>query len=483
MKFQINTSSTSESENLVIPIIQNDELQTTLNSLAQRFELPENQLNSDFKADLKEIQFFYQANRKIYLLGLGKTPQSKDWIRAFRYFFHQNKTKISANLAIEFYQFEIENLEYVVNGSLLGTYDIKLYKTDKKETANSSEPTVEILIDKEKAEVADNQIFKGKCIAETQMEIMHLVNAPSNKKNPQTLAAWAIQSGQKYGFEVRLLDKESLEKEGLHALLAVSQGSANPPYLIILEYKPFKAHKKIGLVGKGVTFDTGGVSLKGSTNMHYMKSDMGGAAAVLGTMEVAAKLQLPFHLIGIIPTTENFIDNQSIKPGDVINSYLGKTIEVIDTDAEGRLILADGLAYIHRNYHPEILIDLATLTGSCVQALGYMAGGLFTNQDSLAEKLLQAGEKSGEKLWRLPMWDDYKDDISSDIADLRNYSGKPVAGAISAAKFLEAFTENHPNFAHLDIAGVAFGDSEFAAMKSATAYGIRLLLTFLELID
>jgi len=250
----------------------------------------------------------------------------------------------------------------------------------------------------------------------------------------------------------------------------------------VLEYKPATAQtgQTIGLVGKGVTFDTGGISIKDSTNMHLMKSDMGGAAAVLGTVELAAKLQLPVHLVGVIPSTENSVDGDSTKPGDVIGSYAGKTIEVIDTDAEGRLILADALAYVIKNHQPDVLIDLATLTGSVIGTLGYVAAGLFTTNDTLANTLLNVSDKTGEKLWRLPMWDDYKEDLKSDVADVKNYHGKPFAGAIMGAKFLEVFTSKHPAWAHLDIAGTAFTDSEFGSQKNATAYGIRLLTTYLS---
>ena len=214
--------------------------------------------------------------------------------------------------------------------------------------------------------------------------------------------------------------------------------------------------------------------------MHYMKSDMGGAAAVLGTMEACAKLQLPVHLVGIVPSTDNCVDAKSVKPGDVINSYSGKTIEIIDTDAEGRLILADGLAYLNKNYQPEVMIDLATLTGSSVRALGYQAGALFSNNQKLSDQLFQTGMSTGERLWPLPLWEEYRSDMDSDVADIANFSGKPIAGAITAAKFLEFFTKQHPAWAHLDIAGVAFGNSGLSKHKSATGYGIRLLISFLE---
>ena len=211
-----------------------------------------------------------------------------------------------------------------------------------------------------------------------------------------------------------------------------------------------------------------------------MKSDMGGAAAVLGAMELTARLQLPIHLIGIVPSTENMVDGNATKPGDVIGSYAGKTIEVIDTDAEGRLILADGLAYMVKNFKPDTIIDLATLTGSIVSALGYNAAGMFTNSDALATHLLNAGTETGEKLWRMPMWDAYFEDMKSDVADVANLSSKPVAGSITAAKFLEFFTDKHPNWAHLDIAGVALASSELGSHRTATAYGVRLLTAFLE---
>jgi leucyl aminopeptidase len=291
-----------------------------------------------------------------------------------------------------------------------------------------------------------------------------------------------MRSGSKYGFKVEVMDLGRIRNIGLHALLAVNQGSTHPPMFIVMEYKPEEAVSdlpKVGLVGKGVTFDTGGLSIKPSTNMHYMKSDMGGAAAVFGTMEMAAKLQLPVHLIGVVPATDNSVDANAVKPSDVIDSYSGKTIEIIDTDAEGRLILADGIAYILRHYQPEILIDLATLTGSTVRTLGYHAAALFTNNDALYDQLNQVAEVSGEMVWRFPLWDVYKEDIKSDVADVRNFSGRPIAGAIGAAKFLEFFTEEHPAWAHLDIAGVAFGDSEFSIQKSATAYGVRLLTEYL----
>ncbi|MEN9612983.1 MAG: hypothetical protein RLZZ628_3797, partial [Bacteroidota bacterium] len=349
----------------------------------------------------------------------------------------------------------------------------------------SEEAVLEIQVTESTIETVEKSAKIGHEMAETQARIMALVDAPANFKYPQKIAEFAIESGEKYGFDVKVFDEKQCLELGLHALLAVGRGSTeNPARFIVMEYNASQENvKKIGLVGKGVTFDTGGISIKGSASMSYMKSDMGGAGAVLGTLEMVAKLKLPVHLIGVIPCTENCVDGNALKPSEVISSYSGKTIEVIDTDAEGRLVLADGLSYIKKNFEPDVIIDLATLTGNCISALGYVAAGLLSNNDILANKLLEISQLTGEKLWRLPLWDDYKDMMNSDIADIKNLSSAPLAGAITAAKFLEVFIDGHTNWAHLDIAGLAFGDSEFAKMKSGTAYGVNLLTTWLREIN
>jgi leucyl aminopeptidase len=246
-----------------------------------------------------------------------------------------------------------------------------------------------------------------------------------------------------------------------------------------MDYNPSNSKKHIGLVGKGITFDTGGLNIK-VAGMVHMKCDMAGGGAVLGAMQLISDLKLPYRVTAIVPACENSVDAKSFLPSDVINSYSGSTIEIIDTDAEGRLILADGLSYLIKNYKPQTVIDIATLTGSSVATLGFECGALFTNDADLSKKLQQSGDEIGERLWQLPLWDAYKSDIESEIADVRNYSGKPVAGAISAAKFLEHFTDKHTSWAHLDVAGVAFGDDEFAKTKHATAFGVHLITNFIE---
>ena len=211
-----------------------------------------------------------------------------------------------------------------------------------------------------------------------------------------------------------------------------------------------------------------------------MKSDMGGAAAVLGAVELIAKRKLPIRVIGFIPATDNSVDALAIKPGDVIGSYSGQTIEVLNTDAEGRLVLADGLAYAIKHYNPDVIIDLATLTGSVIRALGTYCAGLFTKNDDLAAALIASGLNTGERLWRLPMWDEYADEMKSEIADIKNLSDKPTAGAITAAKFLEHFTSNHAKWAHIDIAGTAFKANGVSRSHTATAFGVRLLYNFVD---
>ena len=486
MKITLKTQ-VALTDGLIIPVLKDDRLADTIDNIAGQVGLPPSVLQFDFTADRNELLPIYQPDgQKIYLLGLGEKPGNMDWLRTFRKLFFSQKDKLPAQMVVDLTPYDAETVEAVVLGILGGRYDLRLFQTGENNRsakpaaffADSGELTV-FVAESEQAKV-QAAVDRAGIIADIQLQMMDLTNAPGNYKTPQLLADWAINSGRLHGYDVQILDKSALEEQGLGALLSVSQGSEQPPVLIVMEYKPDGATQTVGLVGKGVTFDTGGISIKASASMHLMKSDMGGAAAVLGTMAVIAQLKLPIHLIGIVPATENMVDGRSTRPGDVITSYLGKTIEIIDTDAEGRVILADGLGYLLRNYQPDVVIDLATLTGSVIAALGYHAGGLFTQNDDLAAQLTASADRTGERIWRLPLWDAYREDIKSDVADVKNFSGKPLAGAISAAKFIEVFTENHPAWAHLDIAGMAFADTEFGSQKNATAFGIRLLVDYLR---
>ncbi len=486
MKILINTTfNTQNIGTVIIPILKNDTINGTLDSIGTTFDIAAERLKTDFKGDFKEMTYFYKGQTRIYLLGLGEKPNNNDILLAFRNLSFSQKSKFNGGqIALDFIHANLADIAYLksaVNGILLGSYRIGLYKSENNGSHPLSKEEGELMIFVENnVENVGKAANQAVMCAETQMSIMDLVNAAPNYKTPQYLAEWAMQSGKKHDFTVTALDKKECIETGLKALLSVNAGSEQEPRFIIMEYKHPNAQKKVGLVGKGVTFDTGGISLKPSNNMYLMKSDMGGAAAVLGTLELVAKLKLPIHLIGIVPATENMVDGAGTRPGDVIDSYSGKTIEVIDTDAEGRLVLADGLAYMKKHYNPDVMIDLATLTGNVVTSLGFNAAGLFSNNDELATALAKAGDATGERLWRMPMWEAYFEDMKSDVADIANLSSKPVAGAITAAKFLEFFIDNHSSWAHLDIAAMAIVASELGTHRTATAYGVRLLTEYVE---
>jgi leucyl aminopeptidase len=300
---------------------------------------------------------------------------------------------------------------------------------------------------------------------------------PGNVCTPSFVARAAEEIATRHGFGVTVLDKAGIAKEGMGALMAVAQGSVEEPRFIALEYKGADGAPVV-LVGKGVTFDTGGISIKPAQNMEDMKYDMSGAAAVLGTFEMLGRLTPAVHVVGLIPSTENMPSGTAVKPGDVITSLSGKTIEVINTDAEGRLILCDALTYARR-YQPACVLDIATLTGAIVVALGHTASGIMGTDDRLVEEVRGAGERAGERVWPLPLWDEYRDLMKSDIADVKNAGGRP-AGSISAGWFLREFVDGGFPWAHLDIAGTAYTDREDATrVKGPTGVGVRLFSEFI----
>jgi leucyl aminopeptidase len=315
----------------------------------------------------------------------------------------------------------------------------------------------------------------GEAIGAGQTFARGLQVLPGNVATPTYIANVARDLAQRHGFGVTILDKAAIVKEKMGALLSVAQGSAEEPRFIALEYKGADS-APIVLIGKGVTFDTGGISIKPAQNMEDMKYDMSGAAAVLGTFEALGRLKPNVHVVGLIPSTENMPSGTAVKPGDVVTSHLGKTIEVINTDAEGRLILCDALSYARR-YKPVAVVDIATLTGAIVVALGHGAAGVMGDDEKLVEELRAAGEKAGERLWPLPLWDEYRDLMKSDIADVKNSGGRP-AGSISAGWFLREFVDGFP-WAHLDIAGTAYTErDEPGRVKGPTGIGVRLFTEF-----
>ncbi len=487
MNIGISKNLPSTIKTIVIPISETDLKTIDFQKIAQDFGLNDLFFKDDFKGELGEVQVIYGSTAKVILLGLGKKMVFAKILKVFRILSKKQVKFLSPKLGLSLVhgslnETEPKLLEAAINGLFLGIYKIGRFKTKEAEAHPFSNEEAQLHILADDNPTLQQASHNGKAFATTQMKIMDLVNAPSNKKLPVDLGNWARNSGEEWDIPVEVWDKQKIEEEGMGGLLAVNQGSYHPPTFIIMDYQPKsgEAKKTIGLVGKGVTFDTGGLSLKPSAGMPLMKSDMGGAAAVLGAVEMAAKLQLPYRVVGVVPSTDNSVGSNSFKPSDVINSYSGKTIEIIDTDAEGRLILADGLSYMVKKYQPDVMLDLATLTGSTVRTLGYHAAGLFTKNYELRDALLEAGDAVGERLWPLPMWDEYHEEMQSDVADIKNLGTRPMAGGITAAKFLEFFTEEHEQWAHLDIAGVAFADAEFSKQKSATAYGLRLIIEFLK---
>jgi leucyl aminopeptidase len=321
---------------------------------------------------------------------------------------------------------------------------------------------------------AEIGLADGQALAAGVSLAKDLGNLPPNVCTPSYLAEQALALGKTHQFKVEVLERDALEKLGMGSFLGVAQGSEEPPKFIIMQHlKGKKEQKPVVLVGKGITFDTGGISLKPGSEMDEMKYDMCGAASVLGTFKAIAAMNLPLNVIGVIPTCENMPDGRATRPGDVLTSMSGLTIEVLNTDAEGRLILCDALTYVER-FEPSAVIDVATLTGACVIALGHHASGLFSNNDALAAELLQAGEVALDRAWHMPMWEDYQSLLDSNFADMANIGGR-AAGSITAACFLARFAKKY-DWAHLDVAGTAWKSGK---EKGGTGRPVPLLTEFL----
>ncbi|HWQ94037.1 MAG TPA: leucyl aminopeptidase [Gammaproteobacteria bacterium] len=358
--------------------------------------------------------------------------------------------------------------------------DHALYEFDRLKSKKENTPThlKKIIWGLTQANVhaqAEQGLREGLTIAASVKLARDLGNLPANICTPSYLAEQAKSLGKRHKkLKVTVLEKADMERLGMGALLAVARGSREPAKLITLEYHGAgKAHRPVALVGKGVTFDTGGISIKPADKMDEMKYDMSGAGSVLAALSACAELQLPINVVGIIPATENMPSGNAIKPGDIVTSLSGQTIEILNTDAEGRLILCDALTYSER-YKPEVVIDIATLTGACVIALGRHASGLLSNHRPLADALQKASDDSGDRVWELPLWDDYQDQLKSNFADMSNVGGRE-AGTITAACFLWRFTKKF-HWAHLDIAGTAWTGGD---RKGSTGRPVPLLMQYL----
>jgi leucyl aminopeptidase len=422
---------------------------------------------------------------RLLLVGLGKEPElnEKGYCDAIRAAFKALNQTGAADAALFLTETPVKdrNTAWKVSQTAIVAMETA-YRFDRlKSKVEEAKPrlqkvTLGVVNADNAAELAASEeaLQRGIAIGEGMNLAKDLGNLAPNICTPAYLAEQAADIAKTYKLKVTVLEQKDMEKLGMGALLAVARGSRQPPKLIALEYwGGSKKEKPVALVGKGITFDTGGISLKPAAEMDEMKYDMCGAASVLGAISAAAKMRLPLNVIGIIPTTENMPGGNADKPGDVVTSMSGQTIEILNTDAEGRLILCDALTYAER-YEPETVIDIATLTGACVIALGHVASGLLSTDEELAEELLHASGQAADPAWRLPLWEDYQEQLKSNFADMANIGGR-AGGTITAACFLSRFTKKY-RWAHLDIAGTAWKSGK---EKGATGRPVPLLVQFL----
>ncbi len=446
--------------------------------------------NNDFNGKKDQKQLLYThgklPTKRILLIGLGAQDQlTLDTIRktasnAATYLRDHGIKSVSTTIhaptstAIS----RLDQSQALVEGVLLGTYQFTEFKTiDTEKIKTLAELTI-IEEDDSKLEVISSGMKIGESIAHATNWTRDLISHPGNSMTPTILADTTKNMAESLGLDYCILSMPEIEEIGMGSFIGVAKGSQEPAKFIIVEYNRDNPDlDTIVIVGKGITFDSGGISIKPGQGMELMKTDMSGAAAVLGVIQAVAKLNLPIHLVALAPATENLPSGTAIKPGDVLKSLSGKTIEIISTDAEGRLILADALAYVAKHYKPDAIIDIATLTGACMHALGPFFTGLMSQNENLVEDIEDAAKRSGDRVWRLPLDDDYKAAIKSDVADLCNIgSQKYLAGATTAAHFLQVFVGDIP-WAHLDIAGTAFNVPDMPYFKTgATGAGVRLLI-------
>ncbi|WP_347939311.1 leucyl aminopeptidase [Rickettsia oklahomensis] len=434
--------------------------------------------------------FMIRSSEIKYLIiaGLGdedKLTESKIEELGGKILQHATSAKISTiglkilNRISSFPSYTFASL--IVSGALLASYRFDKYRTTLKEVEKFVVESIEVFTDNN-TEAA--KLFEiKKLVAEAVFFARDISNEPSNIKTPQVYAERIVDILEPLGVDVDIISEREMKNLGMGALLGVGQGSQNESKLVVMEYKgSSKDAPTVALVGKGVIFDTGGISLKPSSNMHLMRYDMGGSAAVVGSMIAVAGQKLPVNIVSVVGLVENMPSGNAQRPGDVVTTMSGQTAEVLNTDAEGRLVLADAVWYAQEKFKPKCVIDIATLTGAITVALGSTYAGCFSNNDELASKLIKAGEEVNEKLWRMPLHDEYDEMISSDIADMANIGNVPsAAGSCIAAHFIKRFIKDGVEWAHLDIAGVANSNKASSlGPKGAVGYGVRLLEKFIK---
>jgi leucyl aminopeptidase len=443
-------------------------------------------IDGEFKGNLGEIVTLHTmghlATRRVIVVGLG--PQEKVTTQSIRRASaiaarHAQETG-THHLALALHWNtpsldEEQSIQVQVEGALLGLYTFRKYQHSEHNGNGKGVSQIRVLVEGTGKGSYEQAIYHGRVLAEATNFTRDLVNEPPNVLTPSELAHRAVTMAKHVGLEHEVLDKAKIEELHMGGLLGVSQGSAKPPRFIILRYQgaPHSTEKGLALVGKGITFDTGGISIKPAERMDEMKGDMAGAAAVLGAMQAIALLKPSINVTALIPTCENMPSSTAYRPGDILRIMNGKTIEIVNTDAEGRLILADALSYAAKEGLSPI-IDLATLTGGIVVALGKTMTGLFCNDEQLTDEIIAAGRVAGEKFWPMPLDEEYKEQIKSDIADIKQTGGR-YASSVTAAKILEQFVGN-AKWAHLDIAGTSYLDSPKPYQeKGSTGIGVRTL--------
>ncbi len=491
MKCQIKTGPLEhhKTDCMIVGLFEHNELSPTAKKLDKISGGYLSQLlkHNEFEGKVGQTVMLYQvphlAAKKLLLVGCGNasTLTERDFRKVVTSSF---RALADANVqtAISFLtEIPVKNqalpthIKHTVELGFEASYQFNDYKSEKK-PASSLHTLILAMTEKNQLKKCEEALRQGQAIAAGVSYTKQLANQPSNICTPTYLAAQAKALAKQYtAIKTTVLEQKDMKKLGMGALLAVAKGSAEPPKLICLEYKGSKKKQApIAIVGKGITFDTGGISLKPAEAMVGMKYDMCGAATVLGTLKAAAELELPIHLVGLIASAENMPSGTGCKPEDIVTSLSGQTIEIMNTDAEGRLVLCDALTYCER-FKPDAVIDIATLTGAVVIALGHHATGLMTNNQALGNELLQAGMESYDRAWQLPLWEDYQEQLRSPFADMSNVGGRP-AGTITAACFLSRFAKKF-HWAHLDVAGTAamMGGSD----RYATGRPVPMLMQFL----
>jgi leucyl aminopeptidase len=441
----------------------------------------------DIKGNLNEITLLHSLGRlpasRIVVTGLGKKKELNiNKVRGAvaetcRYLRGKGVTSV-ATIVQGAGTNGIKNddaVEAMTEGAMLGLYAFRKHITKKENSFGEIKEFT--IVGKGKRQI-EKAITKGKILAEAANWARDMVNEPSNFMTPGSMAEAARQLAKKYGLKVEVFEKDKMKELGMGGLLGVSQGSQQPPRFIILSYQGRDSKEvDLALCGKGITFDSGGIDIKPSEGMEDMKGDMAGGASVMATLMALAQLKPKINVTALVPATENMPSGTAMKPGDIITAMNGKTIEVLNTDAEGRLILADALSYA-KKLAPKAIIDVATLTGACHVALGSICSGAFSNNQGLSAKVITAGNEIGELMWQLPMYDEYKEQLKSDVADIKNI-GNRWGGAITGAKFLEEFVDKTP-WVHLDIAGTYETDKEKGYLvKGATGVPVRTLVSLI----